>query len=149
MQEKTPGGLVSHPDGQHIIYPLGCTVIVEDIKTHKQSFLSGHSDSVSCLACSASGNFLASGQVSQTCHSVISMESYVQVTHMGFKADVIVWQLKEKALYCRLTLHMVKVQAVSFSPNDKYMASLGGQDDNRCPHLTYIDGSCHIHCSVS
>ena len=55
----------------------------------------------------------------------------MQVTHMGFKADVIVWQFKERALYCRLTLHMVKVQAVSFSPNDKYMASLGGQDDNR------------------
>lgn len=63
---KIPGGLVSHPDGQHIIYPLGCTVIVEDIQKNKQSFLSGHSDSVSCLACSASGNFLASGQVSQS-----------------------------------------------------------------------------------
>lgn len=62
---KTPGGLISHPDGHHIIYPLGCTVIVEDIKKRKQSFLSGHSDSVSCLACSASGNFLASGQVCQ------------------------------------------------------------------------------------
>ena len=54
-----------------------------------------------------------------------------QVTHMGFKADVIVWQFSDRSLYCRLTLHMVKVQAVAFSPNDKYLASLGGQDDNR------------------
>ena len=54
-----------------------------------------------------------------------------QVTHMGFKADVIVWQFRERALYCRLSLHMVKVQAVVFSPNDKFLATLGGQDDNR------------------
>lgn len=60
---------------------------------------------------------------------------------MGFKADVIVWQFKERALYCRLSLHMVKVQAVSFSPNDKYLATLGGQDDNRCIH--------HIHVALS
>lgn len=63
-----PGGLVSHPDGHHIIYPLGCTVIVEDVQKRTQSFLSGHSDNVSCLACSPSGSFLASGQVS-TPHS--------------------------------------------------------------------------------
>lgn len=50
---------------------------------------------------------------------------------MGFKADVIVWQFKERKLYCRLSLHMVKVQAVTFSPNDKFLATLGGQDDNR------------------
>ena len=51
---------------------------------------------------------------------------------MGFKADVIVWQFRDRSLYCRLALHMVKVQAVAFSPNDKFLASLGGQDDNRC-----------------
>jgi WD40 repeat protein len=49
---------------------------------------------------------------------------------MGFKADVIVWHFREQALYCRLSLHMVKVQAVAFSPNDKFLATLGGQDDN-------------------
>ena len=50
---------------------------------------------------------------------------------MGFKADVIVWKFTERSLYCRLTLHMVKVQAVAFSPNDRFLATLGGQDDNR------------------
>ena len=129
-----PGGLVSHPDGQHIIYPLGCTVIVEDVQTRTQSFLCGHSDNVSCLACSLSGAFLASGQVHCTRHSssdASCIDVVLQVTHMGFKADVIVWQFKERELYCRLSLHMVKVQAVTFSPNDKFLATLGGQDDNR------------------
>ena len=110
-----PGGLVAHPDGKHIIYALGCTVIVKDLTTKHQAFLSGHTDVVSCLACSASGEYLASGQV----------------THMGFKADVIVWDFAQRSLYCRLTLHKVKVQALAFSPTDKFLATLGGQDDNR------------------
>lgn len=104
-----------HPDQQHLIYPLGCTVVVKDLLTHEQTFLSGHSDNVSCLACSSSGVFLASGQV----------------TYMGFKADVIVWQFSDRSLLSRLTLHKVKVQALAFSPNDKFLATLGGQDDNR------------------
>ena len=110
-----PSGLVAHPDGQHIVYALGCTVIVKDVVSQQQTFLSGHSDNVSCLTCSASGKYLASGQV----------------THMGFKADVIVWQFAERELYCRLTLHKVKVQALAFSPSDKFLATLGGMDDNR------------------
>lgn len=60
---SVPGGLVSHPHGHHIVYPLGCTVIVEDVQKRTQTFLSGHSDTVSCLACSPSGSFIASGQV--------------------------------------------------------------------------------------
>ena len=88
---------------------------MKDIYTQRQEFVSGHSNNVSCLACSPSGVYLASGQV----------------THMGFKADVIVWLFADRALYCRLTLHKVKVQAVAFSPNDKFLATLGGQDDNR------------------
>ena len=58
---------------------------------------------------------------------------------MGFKADVIVWQFKDRSLYCRLSLHMVKVQAVAFSPHDKFLATLGGQDDNRWVSAGY----CH------
>lgn len=52
-----------HPDGEHLIYPLGCTVVVENIKNHEQKFLSGHTNDVSCLAVSRSGRFVASGQV--------------------------------------------------------------------------------------
>lgn len=60
---------------------------------------------------------------------------------MGFKADVIVWKFPERSLYCRLTLHMVKVQAVAFSPNDRFLATLGGQDDNRLCKSWFITPS--------
>ena len=109
-----PGGLICHPDGKHLIYSIGCKVIIKDLSNSRQSFLSGHSSSISSLTCSSTGTFLASGQR----------------THMGFKADVIVWAFEERALYARFSLHKVRVQALAFSPNDKYLASLGGQDDN-------------------
>ena len=64
-----PNGLNVHPDRQHFIYPVGCMVIIEDINTKKQEFLSGHTDSVTCISISQTGKYVASGQQ----------------THMGFK----------------------------------------------------------------
>ena len=55
-----------------MLYPIGCTIAIEDINTKKQEFLSGHTDNVSCLAISKSGKYVASGQI----------------THMGFKVSI-------------------------------------------------------------
>lgn len=48
---------------------------------------------------------------------------------MGFKADIIIWDYAKQTMYATLTLHMVKVEAMAFSPNDVYLATLGGADD--------------------
>ncbi|KAJ3057178.1 Cilia- and flagella-associated protein 52 [Rhizophlyctis rosea] len=112
---SVPDGLIKHPDGVHTIYSLGSTVVVDNLKaSHAQEFLQGHTNVISCLAISKSGKYIASGQV----------------THMGFQADIIIWDFQTRKLLRRLTLHKVKVQALAFSSNDKYLASLGGQDDN-------------------
>lgn len=66
---RIPNGLKVHPDRQHLIYALGCTVVVEDIQSGKQEFLTGHSNDVTCIAVSKSGRYIASGQL----------------TYMGFK----------------------------------------------------------------
>ncbi|KAK9810051.1 hypothetical protein WJX72_004013 [[Myrmecia] bisecta] len=108
-------GLVLHPDGKTLIYPLGSTVVLRNVNDKgTQDFLQGHTDKVSCLAISRSGRYLASGQQ----------------TYMGFKADVIIWDLEKHTLLHRMSLHKVKVQALDFSHDEKYLASLGGQDDN-------------------
>ncbi|KAK0149603.1 Cilia- and flagella-associated protein 52 [Merluccius polli] len=106
-------GLRVHPDRDHLIYPLGSTVILKRLQDGRQEFLHGHTNNVSCVAVSKSGRYISSGQV----------------TFMGFKADVIIWDFEKRAIYARLPLHKAKVEALSFSPNDKYLVSLGGQDD--------------------
>ncbi|GLC39328.1 Cilia- and flagella-associated protein 52 [Pleodorina starrii] len=108
-------GLLVHPDGRTIIYPLGSTIVLRDrTDPRSQEFLQGHSDKVSCLALSRSGKYLATGQI----------------TYMGFTADIIIWDLETKQLLHRMALHKVKVQALDFSCDERYLASLGGQDDN-------------------
>ncbi|KAK3575656.1 hypothetical protein QTP86_031627 [Hemibagrus guttatus] len=106
-------GLRVHPDQEHVIYPLGCTLIIKNLWDGKQSFLRGHTNNVSCVSVSRSGKYVASGQV----------------TFMGFKADVIIWDYATRDIHARLVLHKAKVEALAFSPNEKYLVSLGGQDD--------------------
>ncbi len=110
-------GLILRPDDNTLIYPLGSTIVMRDLVSNTQTFLkkNGHDRAVSCLALSPSGKMLASGQV----------------THMGFSAVVIVWNLETREAIHRLTLHKGAVQDVSFSPDEKYLATLGGRDDNK------------------
>ncbi|XP_072239974.1 cilia- and flagella-associated protein 52 isoform X2 [Leuresthes tenuis] len=110
-----PSGLRVHPDREHLIYPLGCTVILKRITDDKQEFLHGHTNNVSCISVSKSGSYIASGQVN----------------FMGFQAAVIIWNFAQRAIHAQLLLHKAKVEALAFSPNDKYLVSLGGQDDDR------------------
>jgi len=114
---RVPHGLVLHPNDQHLIYPLGSTIVVRDLVNHTQTFLhrGGHDRAVSCLAISASGKWLASGQE----------------THMGFNATCIIWNLETFEPVHRLQLHKGKVQDLAFSPNERFLATLGGRDDNK------------------
>uniref|UniRef100_A0A2C9JZG8 Cilia- and flagella-associated protein 52 n=1 Tax=Biomphalaria glabrata TaxID=6526 RepID=A0A2C9JZG8_BIOGL len=108
------GGLIVHPDREHIIYPLGCNVIIEDItQESKQSILSSHTNNVTCIAVSNDGRYIVSGQE----------------TYMGFKACITLWDYTTKTAIQKWELHKVKVQALAFSANGKYVFSLGGQDD--------------------
>ncbi|KAI8467381.1 MAG: flagellar associated protein [Monoraphidium minutum] len=113
--------LLLHPDGKTLIYPLGSTVVLRDKEDGRaQEFLQGHTGRVSALALSRSGRYLASGQL----------------THLGFPADIIIWDLGARALVHRLQLQKaracacVKIQALCFSPDETTLASLGGADDN-------------------
>ncbi len=59
---KVPNGLKWHPDGSHIVYPLGSTVVVKNLTDGTQTFLTGHTDLVTCVALSKCGRYIASGQ---------------------------------------------------------------------------------------
>ncbi|XP_037265448.1 cilia- and flagella-associated protein 52 isoform X2 [Falco biarmicus] len=108
-----PCGLICHPDKEHVLYPLGCTVVIQDLGSKKQTFLHGHTNNVSCIVVSRNGVYVASGQV----------------TFMGFKADIILWDFQRKELLARLSLHKGRIEGLAFSLNSLYLVSLGGQDD--------------------
>jgi WD40 repeat protein len=125
---KVVGGLHYTPCGRYVVYSLGSFVVLKSLVNEREAFFDGHNQDVSCIAMSHNGDRLASGQVNFT----------------GVKADVIVWDLgRAKALLeqgtvmvgeiCllhRLKQHLGRVQDVSFSNHDEFLASIGGQDDN-------------------
>eukprot|EP00658_Telonema_sp_P-2_P060202 TRINITY_DN4917_c0_g5_i3.p1 TRINITY_DN4917_c0_g5~~TRINITY_DN4917_c0_g5_i3.p1 ORF type:complete len:323 (-),score=64.49 TRINITY_DN4917_c0_g5_i3:100-1068(-) len=111
-------GLIFHPDGQHLLYPLGSTIVIRDLAaSHSQRFLHGHTDDVSTVTLSPCGRYIASGQVA----------------HMGFTAQILVWDFETGAIIHKLELHKVLIQSLAFSCEDEngiiYLASIGGQDD--------------------
>lgn len=53
-----------------------------------------------------------------------------QITHMGYLAPVLVWDLEARAIVCSLQLHKVSVAALAFSASGEFLASIGGEDDN-------------------
>ncbi|XP_035253349.1 cilia- and flagella-associated protein 52-like [Anguilla anguilla] len=135
---RVVSGLILHPEETHLIYPLGCTVIQRNIQNNTQEFLAEHTNNVSCVAISKSGRYIASGQE----------------TYIGFKADIIIWDNTKKDIHAKLTLHKAKVEDLAFSPNEKYLASLGGQDDGSIVvwNLERGDALCGspaaVHCGV-
>lgn len=50
---------------------------------------------------------------------------------MGFPAQVILWNLETYEVMHRLVLHKGKVQDLAFSHNERFLATLGGRDDNK------------------
>lgn len=134
-------------NGKYSIYPLGSFVVVKNNKSGKEAFLDGHSGEVTCIAVSHDGESVASGQCGPPGVKVFIPLISVQSKHVIYilcQADVIVWNLRlacelvdsgevnigSKCQALRLRQHITKVQAISFSPYDTYISTLGGEDDN-------------------
>uniref|UniRef100_A0A673WP75 Cilia- and flagella-associated protein 52 n=1 Tax=Salmo trutta TaxID=8032 RepID=A0A673WP75_SALTR len=45
---------------EHLIYPLGCNIILKSLTKKKQEFMHGHTNNVSCLTVSKGGKYVAS-----------------------------------------------------------------------------------------
>jgi len=75
FEGSVPNGFTAHPDGTHVVYPLGSTVVIKNTKTNKQAFLQGHTDRVSCVSVSKDGRYIASGQVTAMGFKVRSLAS--------------------------------------------------------------------------
>lgn len=94
-------GLKVYPDREHLVYPLGSTVIVKRITDGKQEFLHGHTNNVSCLSVSRSGLYVASGQVN----------------FMAFKVDGV----KMHSFHCKIRLSPNRISLCFFLGYGYYM----------------------------
>lgn len=56
-------GLIVHPDGVHVVYPLGTNVTAYNWRTRGQRFFVGHTNVISAVAVSQSGRYVGAGQV--------------------------------------------------------------------------------------
>ncbi|XP_071443263.1 cilia- and flagella-associated protein 52 [Hetaerina americana] len=110
----TRQGLILHPDKKHVVYHMGTKVIVQNWESKEQHFKANHANNVSALSISYSGKYIATGQV----------------THMGFKAPVTIWDLEEKKIIQKHEIHKMKVVSVAFSSDERLVFSIGGRDDS-------------------
>lgn len=46
-----------------------------------------------------------------------------------FQAAIVLWDYETKKPICELSLHKVKIEALAFTLDSKYLISLGGRDD--------------------
>lgn len=72
----------------HMVYAIGCNIVIENLQTRRQEFLVGHNNNVSCIAISKSGRFIATGQV----------------TYMGFKVKKLLYFMMNDSLIFNLSL---------------------------------------------
>lgn len=96
-----------------IVYASGGSLVsssLDDLR--RQVFYQGHSDEITCVAMSASGYLMATGQA-------------------GVDSDVIVWDFKKKRLTYRFEEHDYGIQSVAFSHDERLLATLGVDRDRK------------------
>lgn len=138
------GGLQAKVDADgetFVCYPLGSMVVVSQASAG-MCFMKGHSQAVSCVAVSPDGKWLASGQ---------SNERSVEAPILVWDMDGACRTARAKSGICvepvkRLMHHLGKIQAVAFSCDSQYLASIGGRDDNKLVVWQLVTG--RALCSV-
>ncbi|XP_050540995.1 cilia- and flagella-associated protein 52 [Daktulosphaira vitifoliae] len=124
-------GLILHPDGIHLIYPLGTNITAYNWPNKTQRFFEGHTNVISAVAVSKSGNYIGSGQVN----------------YMGFRSPIIIWNFKNGQIITKYDSHKVRVEAISFSCCEQFFISLGGIDDSSV--IVYDIGKKEVLCGSS
>ncbi|KAL4432056.1 hypothetical protein ABPG74_017792 [Tetrahymena malaccensis] len=127
---KIPRCVYFHPNGQDFVYISGACIVITDLKDpHKQSFLRGHDNQITCLAISNNGKLVASGQ-------------------LGDNSDVIIWDFQYRKLRFKLSEHDHEVAIVQFSDDDRLLFSCGNPSDKKIFIWNTINGCIVASCQI-
>ena len=110
---EVANSLHMHKASSSLIYALGSTLCVRELSTQTQHFLKGHEKPINIMSLSASGNLIASADKQKS----------------GFLSTILLWDYETKSIKHHLKIHKESVQALAFSADDKYLASVGSLED--------------------
>jgi len=109
-QNSIANAVLFHPNAKNYVFPAGANLVMGDLgDVHIQKILSGHTDSITCVAVANNGSMFASGQ-------------------KGESPDVYVWSFKSFDALFKLEEHDAKLQSVAFSHDDKILGTLSTED---------------------
>lgn len=99
------------PSSGLVAYPAGCVLVLYNTrKNRQQHILNASKKTITCLAFSWDGKYLATGEC-------------------GHQPHVRIWDVAEKTQAAEFPGHKFGVTCVAFSPNLKYVVSVGTQHD--------------------
>ncbi|XP_060582895.1 mitogen-activated protein kinase-binding protein 1-like [Ruditapes philippinarum] len=111
------------PNTSTIAYPAGCVVVLYNPKKNKQGHIFNVSKkTLTSLAFSSDGKHLVTGE-------------------SGFQPAVRVWDVAEKTQVAEFHGHKFGISCVAFSPNLKYIVSIGTQHDMQVNVWNWRTGS--------
>jgi WD40 repeat protein len=110
---ETTNSLHMHKSSSSLVYALGSTLCIRELETQTQNFLKGHEKPITIMSLSQSGNLIASADKQKS----------------GFLSTILLWDWDTKTVKHRLSIHKESVQALAFSADDKYLASVGSLED--------------------
>ncbi|XP_064484306.1 mitogen-activated protein kinase-binding protein 1-like isoform X3 [Ornithodoros turicata] len=94
-----------------VAYPAGCVVVLYNTRKNKQQYiLNASKKTITSLAFSWDGKYLATGEC-------------------GHQPHLRVWDVQEKTQVAEFPGHKFGINCVAFSPNLKYVVSVGSQHD--------------------
>ncbi|GAX72875.1 hypothetical protein CEUSTIGMA_g330.t1 [Chlamydomonas eustigma] len=115
MVGYTPSGgscnVVWRPSEGLFAYGVENTVVIEDLGSRKQRYLTHHTSPVRCLALSMDATRMAVASVAPEPAS-------------GY-ADISIWDLESGHVVALLQYHPAAVQALAFSSTDRFLVSVG------------------------
>ncbi|GIL93850.1 hypothetical protein Vretimale_214 [Volvox reticuliferus] len=120
------------PETGVFAYVVQDMVVLEHLATRHQRYLRGHTQPLACLATSYDGTQLAAAPLAPELYEVEPSSGTsalaVPCTTAPF-ADVVVWDISSGRERWRLRYHTQAVQALSFSPDGRWLLSLGREPE--------------------